>query len=146
MRQTLISTEQFSGFLYIGIYRIYQHFPLPCYKSLSSSSHIAMCQENVWRGNSVAGGSGSKEGGLHPGQEEREKVRSPLPSVERICPNCRNFAKTYFPRSQCGDILQKHVFFREPVEGPWLHGAVIHLLDKGEAEVFFKINPSTANY
>jgi len=23
---------------------------------------------------------------------------------------------------------------REPVEGPWLHGAVIHLLDKGEAE------------
>ena len=110
MRQTLISTEQFSGFLYIGIYMIYQHFPLPCYKSLSSSSHIAMCQENVWRGNSVAGGSGSKEGGLHPGQEEREKVRSPLPSVERICPNCRNFAKTYFPRSQCGDILQKHVF------------------------------------
>ena len=74
----------------------------------------------------------------------------------------KRFAHLYHLLSefvQIAEILQKHIFpgasveiycksmfFREPVEGPWLHGAVIHLLDKGEAEVLFKINPSTANY
>ena len=50
-----------------------------------------------------------------------------LPLEEIIC------QKFFHPL--CVTSNKDNVIFREPVEGPWLHGAVIHLLDNGEAEV-----------
>ena len=50
-----------------------------------------------------------------------------LPLEEIIC------QKFFHPL--CVTSKKDNVIFREPVEGPWLHGAVIHLLDNGEAEV-----------
>ena len=100
MRQTLISTEQFSGFLYIGIYRIYQHFPLPCYKSLSSSSHIAR-----------------RTFGLGTAWQEalarRKEAYTPAKRREK------RFAHLYHLLSefvQIAEILQKHIFPGASVE------------------------------
>ena len=148
MRQTLISTEQFSGFLCIGIYRIYQHFPLPCYKSLSSSSHIAKKGERLAR----------EQCGRRLWLEGRRLT--PRPRGERkgsltftICwanlSKLQKFCKNIFSQEPVWRYIAKACFSGSQWKDPGCMGQWFTSWTKERLRYYLKsitTNPSTANY